>query len=164
MKEFTSFGAFAAHLIMREAATAEMLHAGLKHVAREIEKTAKEEIGVYQSEVGPFPSWPALAEATVDDRIRQGYSPDEPLLRTGDLRESIKHEVKGLEAIIGSDSPIAAYQEFGTDKIPPRPFIGPAAFHNKKTIIETIGLASVRGIAGGAPIREELGYDFTAKE
>ena len=163
MKEFTSFGAFAAHLLTREVAIAASLRAGLGHVAREIEKTAKEEIGTYQPEAGPFPAWPALAEATVDDRIRQGYSPDEPLLRTGELRDSISHEVSGLEAVIGSTSDIALYQELGTSSIPPRPFLGPAAFRNKHKIIEAVGIAAVHGIAGGAPIEESLGYDFIAK-
>jgi len=106
MKEFRSFGAFAEHLITREAATAVALHEGLEHVARAIEKTAKEEIGTYQPDVGPFPAWAPLADATVEDRISQGYSPDEPLLRTGELRESISHEVSGLEAVIGSTSDI----------------------------------------------------------
>jgi len=164
MKEFRSFGAFAEHLITREAATAVALHEGLEHVARAIEKTAKEEIGTYQPDVGPFPAWAPLADATVEDRISQGYSPDEPLLRTGELRESISHEVSGLEAVIGSTSDIALYQELGTASIPPRPFLGPAAFRNKTKILETVGIAAVRGIAGGAPIAESLGYDFTAKE
>jgi phage gpG-like protein len=164
MKEFRSFGAFAEHLITRQVATVVAVHEGLEHVARAIEKTAKEEIGVYQPEVGPFPAWPALAEATVDDRIRQGYSADEPLLREGDLRDSISHEVDGLEAVIGSTSDVAVWQELGTSSIPPRPFLGPAALRNEKKILETVGLAAVRGIAGGAPLAESLGYDFTTKE
>jgi HK97 gp10 family phage protein len=159
-KEFNSFGAFAAHLLTRVAATQEMLHLGLRHIAHEIEKTAKEEIGVYQPEVGPFPAWAPLSEFTVEDRIAQGYSPDEPLLREGTLRDSISNEVHGLEAAIGSTSEIAVYQELGTDKIPPRPFLGPAAYRNEKTIINTTAAAAVAGIAGGNPLQEARRLGF----
>jgi phage gpG-like protein len=162
--EFKTFGAFAAHLITRQLATHEMLHLGLRHIAHKIEETAKEEIGVYQPEVGPFPAWPQLADATVEDRIAQGYSANEPLLREGSLRSSISHEVKGLEAVIGSTSDIAVYQELGTEKIPPRPFLGPAAFRNKDVIEKTVGAAAVAGIAGGRPIDEARRYGFKTEE
>jgi phage gpG-like protein len=163
MKEFHSFGAFAAHLLTRVAATSEAMHLGLRRVAEKIEHDAKEQIGHYQEAVGPFPEWAPLAESTVEDRIAQGYSPDEPLLRKGDLRDSIKHEVGVLEAVVGSTSPIAPYQELGTDKIPPRPFIGPAAFKNKEHIHEALGVATVVGIAGGKTLDAALGYNFTTK-
>jgi HK97 gp10 family phage protein len=149
MKKFDSLGAFGEHLAQRAAATVTVLHEGLEAVARHVEKKAVEKIGEYQEEVGPFPAWTPLAPATIDDRIAKGFSPDEPLLRTGEMRDSIKHEVDGLEAIIGSQSPIAAYQEFGTEKIPPRPFIGPAAFESKKQIEAILGIAIVTAIAGG---------------
>lgn len=162
--EFKSFGAFAAHLLVRKAATVEMLHLGLKHIAHSIEKTAKEELGVYQPEVGPFPAWPELAESTKDDRVAQGYPENEPLLREGTLRDSISHEVKGLEAAIGSTSDIAVYQELGTEKIPPRPFLGPAAFRNKDTIIKTTAIAAVAGISGGSPTQEAARHGFKTGE
>ena len=159
MNEF-SLASFAEHLVMREIATLEALHHGLDAVAKKIEATAKEEIGVYQPEVGPFQEWAPLADSTENEKARLGYAVDAPLLRDGTLRDSIKHEVAGLEAVVGSESDIAAYQEFGTDKIPPRPFIGPAAFRNKENIEKMIGGAVVTGLIGGEVIHPSLGYNI----
>jgi HK97 gp10 family phage protein len=148
MMEFKSFGAFAEHLLTREVALHEVLHVALDIAASKIEKTAKDEIGIYQPEVGPFPAWAELAEFTVQDRLAQHYSPDEPLLRDGTLRDSISYEVDGLVAVVGSTSDIAVYQEMGTVKIPPRPFLGPAAFHDEKFVLETIGAAAAAALGG----------------
>jgi len=148
MKEFKSIGAFAEYLATREVALHATLEVGLEVVAAKVQQTARAEIGVYQPEVGPFPAWAPLAEFTVNDRLAQGYSPDDPLLREGHLRESITHEVGPMEAVIGSDSDIAVYQELGTVKIPPRPFLGPAVIHEEKFIKETLGAATVAAFAG----------------
>jgi len=164
MKEFKSLMDFSAFMKLAvPIAMAAELKRGLEASAKAIEETAKAEIGKYQPEVGPFPEWPELAEATQQDRERQGYSPDEPLLRRGDLRDSIKREVGNLEAVIGSKSEIAAYQEFGTDKIPARPFMGPAAFRNKDKIARAVGAAAVSGLFGGGRIHPALGYDMDVK-
>jgi hypothetical protein len=124
-----------------------------------IEKTAKSEIGVYQESVGPFPAWAPLADSTEEEKARLGYPTDAPLLRTGDMRESITHERDGLEGVVGSDSDILVYQELGTEKIPPRPVMGPAAFTNKKHIERIIGHAAVSGLLGDSHI-PLIGYDF----
>lgn len=160
MKEFSNLAAFATHLAEVSLLEVVALHHGLEKVAVGIENTAKKKIGHYQAESGPFPKWEELAESTKADRLNKGYDPDEPLLRKGDLRDSIHHEVSGLEAVIGSKSEIAAYQEFGTKNIPPRPFIGPAAFENKEKIERILGEAAVAGIVGGRLIHPGLGYDF----
>lgn len=162
MKEFKSLGSFADFLATRVPVLHEALHVGLEVVAAKINKTAKDEIGIYQPEVGPFPAWPELAEFTVQDRLAQHYSPDEPLLRDGTLRESYTHEVEGLEAVIGSDSDIAVYQEVGTAKIPPRPVLGPAAIHDEKFMMETIGTAAVAAIGGEPTVF--LSKSLTLKE
>jgi phage gpG-like protein len=155
---------FAEHLAQAATAEALALHEGLKASVKLIEKTAKKKIGHYQSESGPFQDWAELAESTKDDRERKGFAPDEPLLREGDLRNSIQSEVKGLEGVAGSTSEIAPYQEYGTSKIPPRSFIGSAAFENKKKIQALIGLAAFEGITGGNKVHESLGYDFTTED
>lgn len=148
MKEFKSLGAFAKYFGTREVALHETLHVALEVVAAKMNNTARAEIGIYQPEVGPFPAWAELAEFTVQDRLAQHYSPDEPLLRDGTLRDSITHEVIGLEAVIGSTSDIMVYQELGTLKIPPRPVLGPAAFHDAHFAVETIGAAAVAALGG----------------
>lgn len=105
----------------------------LEAVGSKIEKDAKEIIGHYQrSDTGPFPEWEELAPSTKADRVSQGFTPNDPLLRTGELRNSIRHEVRGHSVAVGSDLDIAIYQEMGTATIPPRPFLRVAAFRSKK--------------------------------
>jgi len=159
---FDSPLAFAAHLVALQSAIERAEHAGLEKVAKLIEHDAKEQIGAYQDAVGPFPAWAELADSTKADRSKHGFSENEPLLRTGELRNSIEHEVSGSEAVIGSKSDIAAYQEFGTDRIPPRPFVGPAAFKNKDKIEQILGAALVQGLTGGNAL-DALGYDLTTE-
>lgn len=160
MREFADVATFAEHLLTLNLAIAESAHKGLEKAAKLIEKDAKRQIGHYQPSVGPFQDWAPLAESTEEEKARLGYPLDAPLLREGQLRDSIEHEVSGLEAVVGSKSDIAAYQEFGTRTIPPRPFIGPAAFKNKKAIQEILGKAVVEGLIGGEAIHQSLGYDF----
>jgi len=105
----------------------------LEAVGTKIEGEAKEIIGHYQrSDTGPFPEWEELDPATKADRVSKGFAENEPLLRTGDLRDSIHHKVVGHFVAIGSDNPIAIYQEMGTSTIPPRPFLRIAAWRSKK--------------------------------
>src|ERR1700722_3498474 len=79
-----------------------------------------------------MPTWAPLAESTVEEKERLGYtghvSDTDPLLRTGQLRESIKFEVEAftLTGVVGSEDPVAGYQEHGTASFPPRPIIVPA--------------------------------------
>lgn len=157
MREFGSLGSFGLYLMEAAAAEAVMLERGLKACAERIEKTAKEELGEYQPATGPFPEWAQLADATMAQRESMGYTPNDPLLRSGELRDSIGHEVSGLEAEIGSTSDIAVYQELGTETIPPRPFLGPAAVRNKKFIQRALGEAAVLGILGVRSLPAALG-------
>ena len=83
--------------------------------ARAIEREVKDRLG--QPDKLP----PPLAEATMAERERQGFSPDETLLRTGALRESIGWEhVSSRKTIVGSTSDYAVYHEFGGN-LPGRP-------------------------------------------
>lgn len=81
-----------------------------------------------------LPIWPALADSTVAEKERLGYfgqvSETDPLLRDGDMRESIEAAVVpdlgSVFIVLGSDSLVALYQEMGTSTIPPRPFLSTA--------------------------------------
>lgn len=163
-REFSSLTSFCLHFATLELAVHKAEHHALEKVARLIEANAKSRIGHYQGEEGGFPAWADLADSTESEKAKLGYPVDAPLLREGDLRDSIEHEVNGslrhLEAIIGSKSDIAEYQEFGTDRIPPRPFIGPAAFSQKHKIQKILGEALIEGLVGGESIHKSLGYDF----
>lgn len=163
MREFESVALFAEHLLTLEVAIAATTHRALEKAARIVEKDAKGQIGSYQEAAGPFQDWAELAESTKEDRVRKGYTENDPLLRDGKLRDSITHEVEVHEAVIGSKSDIAAYQEFGTPTIPPRPFMGPAVFKNKGKIQRILGEALVEGLIGGEKVHALLGYDDEIK-
>lgn len=134
MTEFDNFGAFGAHLLRTAAAGAAIEKVILKKAAEIIQKDAKARIGTYQDGMGPFPAWANLAESTVDDRIRKGFAPEDPLLRTGEMRNSIGVLIAGNEAIIGTPDAVALHHEMGTSRMPPRPFLGPAAMHSKEAV------------------------------
>lgn len=138
MKEFTLLG-FAEHLAVMTTEMVLAEHEGLERAAVIIETEAKDAIGAYQDESGPFAAWAELAEATKADRAQQGYPEDEPELRTGELRDSIHHTVVGHEAEVGSDAPVMEYQELGTSKMPPRSILGGAAARSGKEAAEAIG-------------------------
>jgi HK97 gp10 family phage protein len=158
--EFSSMAHFADHLLTAAVKEVLVLHEGLEKCAALIEKTAKAELGTYQPQTGPFQDWAELTDATKTDRVQQGYTENDPLLRSGELRDSISHETGGLEAVIGSTSPVMAIQEFGTSTIPPRPVLGPAAFRNKEKIQRILGAAALSGLFSGTAIHPSLGYDM----
>lgn len=113
-----------------------------------VEKRAREKIGEYQEQAGPFIAWPELAESTKADRARQGYPEDEPLLRTGEMRDSIGHTVHESEVQIGSNDDKAVWQELGTEHIPPRSFLGGAMVESLPKINEMAGRDLVATLIG----------------
>lgn len=147
-KHLNGFGELVVELIKLEAAEYLALETGLEAILRRIQRTARSEIGTYQSEAGPFPGWAPLAEATKEERVRLGYTEDDPLKRTGALEESIEKERKGLEGVVGSTADEMLFLEFGTSKMPPRPVLGPAAFRNKPWLIKLAAAAVVSGFVG----------------
>jgi hypothetical protein len=149
MREFTSFLHMAEHLIVIGAKGKLLEHDLLEHACVEIETLAKEKFGEYQAQAGPFAAWAPLAQATVDDRIAKGYSPDNPLLRSGETRDSIEHKVVGHEGYVGSDSDILFWLELGTDKMPARSTLGAAAFEKEPKIREETGIGFAAWLAGG---------------
>ncbi len=160
MQYFSSLVEFAAHILTLKAAEALALHQGLKKVAEIVEKTAKSEIGEYQPQVGLFQAWPELKDSTKEDRVRQGFTENDPGLRTGAMRNSIDNQVSGLEAVIGSNDDHLVYFELGTKKQEPRAVLGPAALRSTDHIVNILGNAAVSGLLGNAHIDKSLGYDF----
>ncbi len=151
MHEFHSIAHFIEHLGTMHAKEAMALRHGLKHAAEIVEKQAKAEIGNYQQAIADFPAWAELAENTKEDRVSKGFTENDPLSRTGGLRDSITHEVEGLEAVIGSESPIALYQELGTATIPPRSFLGTALASKQSQVVKLIGEHAVGALIEGRP-------------
>jgi phage gpG-like protein len=148
MKTFGSFGDFALHLGELALVQHEADKVALERCATMIEHRAKDKIGEYQEQAGPFIAWPELAESTKADRAAQGYPEDEPLLRTGEMRDSIEHFVADGEAHVGSNNDIAVWQELGTDRIPPRSFLGGAAAELSDKVAEVIGETVTLALTG----------------
>lgn len=163
MREFCSLGAFGAYLLDAAAKEAVALETGLKRAAQHVEKVAKSEFGEYQPARGSFPAWVELADATKADRVAKGFTENDPLLRTGDLRDSIGNRVAGLDAEIGSDDDVMVYQELGTEKMPPRPVLGPAAIRSEKAIQRILGEAALLGILGTKELPAGLGESQLAR-
>ena len=85
---------------------------------------------------------------TKADRASQGYPEDEPLLRSGEMRDSIEHTVGKEEAQIGSNNDKAVWQELGTEHIPPRSFLGGAMAESVPDIISVSGREFVVALVG----------------
>ena len=128
---------FAAELGKVSAVMLVEQHLGLEEAAKIVEAEAKRRIGRDDN------GWPPLAQATIDYKSEHGFtgrvSATDPVLRTGELRDSIEHTVGELEAVVGTDNDHAIYQELGTSKAPPRPFLGPAAIAKSDEIALEIG-------------------------
>ena len=126
----------------RQRALSEAPEAGLEAVGERLEREAKAILGTYQREdMGPLAPWAELADRTKDERVRAGYSENDPGLASGVMQESVKHRVEGNTVAIGTDDPHALYFEHGTVKQPPRPFLSLAVWrHGREGIAETIAL------------------------
>lgn len=151
MREFT-LGGFAGFLMTLPGKVIVEQHRAMEEAAKVIEAEAKAEIGMYQGAAGPFPAWQSLAPSTVAEKTTLGYAPpDNPLLRDGDMRDSIEHTVVSAhEAQVGSNSDIAVYQELGTVNMPARSFLGGAAHRKGPEVAEIIGGRVVKALTGGA--------------
>lgn len=142
-RTFNSISAFVAFMEAKIATLPEAQKHGLEKAAAHIEEQAKAVIGTYDY------NWPQLADATQDDRTRKGFTPNDPLLRTGELKESIQHKVVDhAHAAVGSDDDKAVWNELGTDKAPPRSFLGETGARHGKEAAHLIGEAVHAHLAG----------------
>jgi hypothetical protein len=107
---------------------------------------AKRVIGTYDY------GWPSLAPSTLAKK-----SADTPLLETGKMRASIEWNASGNTGAVGSDDDVAVYQELGTSKIPPRPFLMGAAVAMEPKIHALFKRAVIAVIAGKGLHSSELG-------
>ena len=146
--EFTSFAEAGAHCAKLALAQHEADKKSLERATKLLQKKVKEKYGEYQPGAGPFMAWAELAESTKQDRERQGYSEDEPLLRKGDVRDSVERLVKDREGFVGSDSQIAEWEELGTKNMPPRSTMGSAGVENAEKIRDICGQETVIALVG----------------
>ena len=154
MRDFPSLSEWAAHLervVERHEATAARV---LTVSAKAVVLRSKEKIGHYQPQEGIVPAWSPLAESTLAEKRRLGFtgrrSADDPLLRTGELMESYgfglalwsaSSTLQGWQAHIGSPLDVALWQELGTAKMPPRPVISGATAEEASLFAAAVGAA-----------------------
>jgi len=159
-----TFGTMAAHVHHIEE---EMLEYACEMIADESRRV----IGTYT-----FP-WPQLAASTQTQRIQLGFPANEPLLRTGHLRDSIEWVVdmggsfrasnttdtfsqRGHHGYVGSNDPIAVYQFLGTPSIPARDPILDATMHLMPQIVHHVGQGFHAWLAGGGRTSTELSFGW----
>lgn len=117
-------------------------HHALETACRMVETAAREAIGTYRY------GWPQLAQSTQTERVRLGFTPNDPLLRTGDLRDSVSHQVLGNIGYIGSNDMKAVWNFLGTSSIPPRDPILGAIMTEEPNIESAIGHSFVAWLGG----------------
>ena len=162
MREYSTFASFATHLeklaVMGPAVTEGIAAAA----GAKIMHDAKAKIGNYQPAAGPFNAWAQLAQATMSDRVRQGYAPNDPLLRSGQLSAAIEMKPSIDGAVVGVPhgqhtdqegrtvdmGDLATWMETGTKNSPPRPFLGPAAFESKHAVSLIAGRSLIAWLMG----------------
>lgn len=149
MHEFPSIGHFMTHFVLAVAHAEKSAHQALDKAATVLQKDMEKQLGQYQPAVGYFNGWTPLAESTLVEHARFGVG-DTPLLLHGGLYGSISHEVIGHEAMAGSTSDIAVWQELGTATIPPRAFVGPAGMRNAEKVAKILGHAFANGLLYGS--------------
>jgi phage gpG-like protein len=93
-------------------------------------------------------SWVQLAAGTIADKQRQGFPTPKPLLRTGKMRDSIEYVVHGNEGAVGSNDPVAVFQELGTSRMPPRSFLVSSAISSSDQIARMATAATVAAFSG----------------
>jgi phage gpG-like protein len=114
-----------------------MLSAELRIVGESVKKMARDMIGNENE------GWPPLKPSTIERKESEGFATPDPLLRTGHLRDSIETETLGLTMVVGSAEKNAAYQEMGTKKMPPRPFLLPSAIKGTEELYEALGETAI---------------------
>ena len=172
MREFSSFKAFAEFLSRLLAREEEAVRVGLEAGIHIAHAESQAEIGHYQSGLGPFEDWGPLAARTVRDRKKLGYTPNDPLLRSGTLRDAIESrvDVDAREAAIGVPSRmvpdasrpgrefdigmIAEVQEEGDEHVPPRSFLGGAMCRRADEIVDATVKPLIRLLEGEEDLTE----------
>jgi hypothetical protein len=128
-----SLGELAEALETHSAAAVVATRTALKEGAEIVKVKAQDAIGHYQEAKGDVPAWAPLSDATKADRVAEGFTEDDPLLRTGELRDSI--EVRPVDddaVLVGVFDPametVAAAMEYGYHNVRANKFVAPRSF------------------------------------
>lgn len=132
MKSFDSFAAAAAEFERAALASVVSEQATLDAIGKLVAGRARAKFGIYQD------GWEPLAQYTMDERVYLGFTPNDPLLRTGGLRDSIGYDADLVKVTIGSTHDFMVHHEYGTRTHPARPVLVPAV---RESLPEILALA-----------------------
>lgn len=132
-KTFGSFGEFGKFIGQRPERIKSERAEALGDIGESVSQLAQSKAGFYQDAVGPFQAWAPLAESTMVERVEKGFTPNDPLFRTGELAQSYTFAVDGSDSVsVGSPLDKAADMEFGVGGVvPARPVVGPSMYEEK---------------------------------
>ena len=161
MMSFSSLDSFIAHLRTLPAAVEAGRRRGLEAAGEGLVAGAQAMIGEEVRE------WPGLADITIQQKEALGYtgriSATDPLYRTGELRTSISYTLHGYGVTLGSTDPIAPYQENGTSRIPPRPFISTTMFRDGKAAADLVFGFEMAAFSSLPPPHHRAGDHLTGR-
>lgn len=152
-KSFTEAGAYfvRAAVIHETVKKQAMRRAGTKVLAH-----ARSKFGVYQPAVGEWARWMYLTDYTMTERIWQGFTPDDPLKRSGGLKKSLHLSIDNDRIVIGSNDERMIWHEMGTSRMPPRAVLGPALYEKRHEVAKIIGHSIARHMMYGFVKAEDL--------
>jgi len=130
--------------------------AALEKAGKAILEKAQGKFGHYQRATGEWARWMPLTQYTRDERVGLGYSEDEPLLRSGELRDSVTLSTEHGRIVIGSADIRMIWHEFGTTHMPPRAVLGPALYEMRNKVIKSISHAIIESSMYGFVKEEDL--------
>lgn len=160
MKRLNSLNNFAQELSKMIEQYDVKLKALMEVSAKVLEKQAKGKIGHLQPSVGGFPRWKELEPITKWEKYLLGFVFNDdfnPLLRTGEMRDSIKGTVNyGIvkEIVLGSESEIMLIHEEGKGYVPPRPVLGPTMFQGI-TLFNDMLIVFAKSLLKNEPLKTE---------
>lgn len=148
MRAFPTIQNFVGFLGHVAAGISKAEHRGLDKAGALIEAEARKKIGLENE------GWAPLAPSTIERKTAAGHvgriSATDPLFATGELRASLSHEVKDRAVYIGTPDHVGVYQEIGTSRIPPRPFLSAAAHEHGAQAAKLAGHEVALAVAGKA--------------
>lgn len=162
MRDFKSPSDFARHLNFLSNAVPRVALTQAREAGVTMASAARGMLGTYQGADRGSPAWLPLSSTTKQRRVKAGFTPDDPLLMSGKLRDSIGSRAavapNGASAVVGSDVPYAVMQERGGvtgdgKRVPPRPFLAKAGARTSRGINVTVGEAFALFVAGKTRIR-----------
>lgn len=151
-----SLTGFMSHLTNGVMTVSRVQQSAMEQACRVIEAEAKRELGTYQDGAGSFVAWAELADSTKDQRVALGFSENEPGLRTGEMRDSIRHQATPELGVVGSDDENLVYFELGTSKQPPRSVLALAALHTGEKVAKILGGSMVAALTGNGVVNGRL--------